>query len=111
MDDDVLGAVLGGLGSRNLTQLILFAGIEPSVMKHVMEKAIIENDDNSYRQLTPIERTQVNLVYNAVRCRFRQELVDLLASPPPPPLLVGVRGLARAWWPAVAVNRGGLTPC
>ena len=84
MQKDVFEAVLEGLGSRKLASPVLFGGIDPIVLKHVAEAAVVDDDERGERPLTPIERTQLNLVYNSIRCKFRQDCFDILSGPVQP---------------------------
>jgi hypothetical protein len=44
-----------------------------------MEAKKIPTTGGAERGLKPIERTQLNLMYNSIRCKLRQELVDVAA--------------------------------
>ena len=87
LDGAVLKEVLGYVGDEDLTNLVLFAGIDPGVIRKAMEEVTVTNQDGQARGLTPLEKTKLGLVYNGARAKFSLELVDVttatVAAPPP----------------------------
>ena len=86
LPEETLGEIMAVMGSRTCTNLVIFAGLDPMVLKHAAAETQVDG-----RNLTPIERVLLGMTYNAARQKFKLELVDIVAGPapmapaPPPP--------------------------
>ena len=93
LDPTILGAVMEELGSAHISNLVLFGATDPATFRHTMnETRITTMGGTGERALKALERTQLNLMYNAVRCKLHQELVDV-AAPSPTPAQAAVVGM------------------
>ena len=80
LDPTILGAVMAELGSAHISSLVLFGATDPGTFRHTMDETRITTmSGTGERPLKALERTQLNLMYNSVRCKLRQELVDVAA--------------------------------
>ena len=83
LDPTVLGAVMEELGSAHLSSLVLFGATDPATMRHTIDMTKVQTQAGAERPLKALERTQLNLMYNSVRCKLHQELADVAAILPP----------------------------
>ena len=81
----VMVAVLEMMGDATATHLILFGASEPSLVRRVINevsitKKVADGVDDEVG-LTPFQRTQVALVYNAARVKIGLDTIDVLSEP------------------------------
>ena len=82
VDPRVLEAFMEEMGGAHFTSIILFGGTDPATFRHTMEVTRIAVAGGPDRPLKPVEQTQLNLMYNSIRCKLRQELVDVSTPNP-----------------------------
>ena len=93
--DDALVAVLTALGDPNLDNLVLFAGVDPAVIRHTID-TVQAVESGAPVQLNPFTRVKFGLLYNACRCKFGLDLVDVTSKAPATPQAAAAQAGAAA---------------
>ena len=75
LNSDVMKAVCELLGNRRLDHIMIFASMDPSVIRRAIKEARVKEVE-----LTAIEKTMVGLIYNACRQKYQLELCDVVTE-------------------------------
>ena len=107
---NVMEAILGMMGDSKTTHLMLFGACEPTMVRRIVNevvfvKTVAEGVDEEVG-LTPFQRTQVSLIYNAARVKIGLDTVDVLSEPVVPQMDVtaALRSAAQAVDAAAALG-------
>ena len=77
LNEEVHKKFLAYLGDSELSNLPLLASIGPMVVRRAIGDT--RPGEGEGRECTPIEKSRIGLLYNAVRCKFGLELVDVVS--------------------------------
>ena len=110
---NIMKEVLTLMGDGGATHLVLFGASEPSMMRRVVNEVVIEvggdGDEEPRKEprgLSPFERTQIALIYNAARVKIGLETVDILEDTPSAPVAeaTALQGARKASGVAAAIG-------